>query len=219
MGFVRQAFKSACKIMLPRRVFLAQGPLRSSGGCHEIALTFDDGPDPDTTPALLELLERWRIPATFFVIGEKVERHRDIVHQIVAAGHALGNHSYSHSEPHETSTGRFLDEIRRTQDLLEEISNRSCTLVRPPKGALSPGKQLGLWRQGMTIALWNIDPRDYRMQSPQQAAAWGKGYTPRGGDIVLLHDNHPWAAHIVQAVVDNSDLVGEIRYVRLSDWI
>jgi len=220
MSFVRQVIKSACKIVLPRRMFLTQGPFHpSSGGGHEVALTFDDGPDPATTPALLELLEKWSILATFFVIGEKAERHREIVQQIVAAGHALGNHSYSHSEPRETPTDRFLDEIRKTRDLLEEIGNQPCTLVRPPKGVLSPGKQLGLWRQGMTIALWNVDPRDYRMQSRQQADAWGREYRPRGGDIVLLHDNHPWAVPIVQAVAGNSFLAGQSRYVRLSDWV
>ncbi len=224
MSFVRQIIKSTCRAVVPRRMFLTHGPRSPGEGktprCrHEVALTFDDGPDPDTTPRLLDLLDKHHVPATFFVIGEKAARHRDIVRRIVAAGHSLGNHSYSHSEPCKTSTKQFLDEIRRTQAFLEDLGNQPCTLVRPPKGVLSVGKQLGLWKQRMTIALWNTDPRDYLMQSQQQAAAWGAAYHPCAGDIVLLHDNHPWAGHIVEAVVSNSCHADRIRYVRLSDWL
>ncbi len=224
MSFVRQAIRVSCRAVVPRRMFLTEGPSSTrQGGSHhhgaEIALTFDDGPDPETTPGLLELLEKWHISATFFLIGEKAARYRDIVYQIVAAGHGLGNHSYTHSEPNQTSTTRFLDEIRKTRDLLEEISNQPCTLVRPPKGTLTTGKQLGLWKQRMTIALWNTDPRDYQMRSQQQAAEWGAAYQPCGGDIVLLHDNHPWASHIVQALATNSDQASHVTYVRLSEWV
>ncbi|HFC53936.1 MAG TPA: polysaccharide deacetylase family protein [Gammaproteobacteria bacterium] len=203
---------------------LAYGPRpKGDGGCgsvgrREIALTFDDGPDPSTTPELLDLLDRRGITATFFVVGKKAERYREIMQQIVAAGHDLGNHSYTHSEPRDTSTAVFLEEVRRTRDLVEEISNRPCRLVRPPKGALTAGKLLGLWREKMTVALWSVDPMDYRMESRQQALEWGVGYSPRGGDIVLLHDNHPWARHIVSTLAENECHADKISYVRLSKW-
>ncbi len=224
MSFIRQVVKASCRAVIPRRMFMTCGPSpgRLPGahkGCHEVALTFDDGPDPDITPKLLDLLEKWQISATFFVIGEKVVRHRDIVHRIASAGHGLGNHSYTHSEPHKTSTRQFLDEVRKTRDLLEDIGNQPCKLVRPPKGKLTVGKQIGLWKQGMSIALWNIDPRDYQMQSQQQAVDWGASYHPRGGDIVLLHDNHPWAADIVRVLANNNYQAGCVRYVRLSEWV
>ncbi len=224
MSFVRQGIKSVCKAVVPRRMFLTHGPVSPTAaglfpGRQEIALTFDDGPEPETTPKLLGLLEKWRITATFFVIGEKAARHRDIVQRIVAAGHGLGNHSYTHSEPHQTSTSHFLDEVRKTRDLLEEISNQPCTLVRPPKGMLSVGKQLGLWRERMTVALWNTDPRDYQMRSQQQAMEWVGAYQPRCGDIILLHDNHPWAGHIVEALATDSGHMDRVSYVRLSEWV
>ena len=225
MSFVRQTIKASCLAIVPRRMLLVHGPrLKGQNGSapaggREIALTFDDGPDPDTTPKLLDLLERNGIAATFFVVGEKAQRCREIVQQIVAAGHELGNHSYTHSEPRETSTAVFLDEIRRTRDLLEEIGNQPCRLVRPPKGALTVGKQLGLWRQRMTIALWSVDPMDYRMQSRQQALEWAGGYFPRGGDIVLLHDNRPWAEHIVQGLLADWSHASGVSYVRLSGWL
>ncbi len=185
-----------------------------------MALSFDDGPDPHTTPKLLDLLGEKGIVATFFLIGEKVARHRCIVERIVKGGHGLGNHTYTHSEPSETSSPRFLEEIRRTKDLLEEISGDPCRLVRPPKGELSVAKQLGLWREGMTTVLWNVDPRDYRMRSMEQARSWGVSYRPRGGDIILLHDNHRWASGIVESITQNlRQYDGAVEFVRLSKWV
>ncbi len=223
MNLVRQAVKITCSTLLPPTMFLTRGPKggRRSGGqpvCCEVALTFDDGPEPDTTPGLLEQLEKQGIRATFFLIGEKAVRHRDIVESIVAAGHQLGNHTYFHSEPAETSTVRFLDEVRRTRDLLEEISGSPCTLVRPPKGVLTVSKQLALWREGMTVVLWNADPRDYRMRSIQEAQAWVTAYRPRMGDVVLLHDNHPWAGHIAAGMAAGRQHYS-FRFVRLSEWL
>ena len=218
MNPVRQCIKGCCSALLPRRMFLAKGPSLNGGGdggCPEIALTFDDGPDPRTTPQLLDLLDDRGIVATFFLIGEKAAQYRDIVKRIVGSGHDLGNHSFTHSDPKQTSTAKFLDEVRRTKELLEEIAGRPCRLVRPPKGSLSMGKQLGLWRAGMTIVLWSVDPRDYRMESTAQAEAWGAAYRPRGGDIVLLHDNHRWALTVVGTIADN---MHEGRFVRLSKW-
>ncbi len=219
MNLIRQSIKACCTAVLPRRLFLARGPLRSRNGI-EAALSFDDGPDPRTTPGLLDLLENKGITATFFLIGEKAARHRGIVQRIVSAGHDLGNHSYTHSEPDQTSTVRFIDEIRKTRELLEEIGNRPCRLVRPPKGVLSMAKQFALWREGMTVVLWNVDPRDYQMQSMVQAETWGAAYRPRGGDILLLHDNHRWASGIVRTVADNvQQYANRVRFVRLSTWV
>ncbi len=224
MSIVRRMVKASCLAVVPRQMLLVRGPRPGGRGGSasprrcEVALTFDDGPEPETTPALLELLERYGIGATFFLIGEKARRYRGIVQQMVAAGHELGNHSYTHSEPRSISTTAFLDEVRRTRDLLEDIGGRPCRLVRPPKGTLTVGKQLGLWRERMTTVLWSVDPRDYRMSAPQQAAQWGAGYVPQGGDIVLLHDNHPWAEVIVRAMVEGGG-AGRVEYVGLSGWV
>ncbi len=204
-------------------MLICQGPGRNvqQGVVSEIevALTFDDGPCPETTPVLLDFLKEKGITATFFVIGEKAARYREIIQQIAASGHELGNHSYTHSEPRETGTKRFLDEIRKTRDLLEEITGRPCRWVRPPKGELSIGKQLGLWREGMTTVLWSVDPRDYLMSSAMQAKAWGSSYQPATGDILLLHDNHPWALDVVRAIAETGSSRGNIRFVRLARWV
>ena len=197
MSMLRQTIKGACRSLLPKSFFFTHGN-RSS---NQIALTFDDGPDPDQTPRLLDLLQKHNVRATFFVIGEKVERHRSLVERMAQEGHEIGNHSYTHSEPAATSTTKLLDEVRRTRDLIENISNRPCTLMRPPKGELTFAKMFKLWQEKQAIALWSVDPKDYQMQSTDEAITWAKAYQPTSGDILLMHDNHPYALELVTQII------------------
>ena len=100
-------------------------------------MTFDDGPNPDTTPHLLELLAEEKVPATFFLIGQQISRHTQLGKDIVNAGHAVGNHSFQHEFMPGMPLKRILEEINRTNDLLREISkNRAPNFFRPPYGIL-----------------------------------------------------------------------------------
>ncbi len=210
MSILRQGVKVACKLLLSQRFFMTHGN-RSS---NQIALTFDDGPEPDQTIPLLDLLKEHDIPATFFVIGEKAERHRELIERMVAEGHDIGNHTYTHSEPSETSTQMLIDEVRRTRDLIEEISNRPCTLMRPPKGELTLRKMYQLWKVQQTVALWSIDPKDYKMKTSEEATTWAKTYQPTPGDILLMHDNKPYVCDLVTELIQNN----QTNYTTLTNW-
>ena len=214
MSQLRQLLKSAFAAALPKSLLLTHGP-RSASDPIEIALTFDDGPHPEHTPRLLDLLADAGVRGTFFVIGERAEQHPDLIRRIVDAGHELGNHTWTHSEPSQTSAARFLDEVAQTRRLIQDLTSHDCRLTRPPKGALMIGKALGLWRQQQTVALWNIDPKDFAMSDTTAMSQWLSGYRPQSGDIVLLHDNHPRAAFTVEQLVENHAL----RFVTLSDWL
>ena len=126
MGRPRQILKTVLSIVLPRSLFLTEGrTLRSDRTCGAengpaISLTFDDGPHPEHTPRLLDELDAAGIRATFFLIGERVERNRELVCRIASSGHENGNHTWTHSEPCRTSTIQFLNEVRRTREYLEE---------------------------------------------------------------------------------------------------
>lgn len=218
MMVVRQAVRAAMTIVLPPSQWLVRGrcPLLP-GQPPQISLTFDDGPHPEHTPAVLEALDRWRLTATFFVVGREAERHPALMQRLVAAGHAVGNHTFTHSEPRTITAARWLDEIERTDRVLETWLGAHTPWVRPPKGELTWSKFAGVWRQQRTVALWNVDPRDYRMTSPSDALAWAKTYSPRHGDIVLLHDRFPHAAAIVHALGDLG-VFDRVRCVRLEHW-
>jgi peptidoglycan/xylan/chitin deacetylase (PgdA/CDA1 family) len=160
--------------------------------------TFDDGPDPIHTPFVLDALHQVGARATFFVVGDRAARHPDLVRRIVAEGHELGNHTWSHSEPAQTSTSVFLDEVERTQDFLEKLTRIRPRWIRPPKGALTFGKWRGLREKQLSIALWSHDPKDWRMKSAEELVTWCEATIPKPGDVVLLHDVHRFAGIAVR---------------------
>lgn len=225
MGLVHQGLKALLSATLSPRRFLVQGPKCAKSIGHvgekahpvEIALTFDDGPDPQHTGRVLDLLLEAGIKATFFAIGECARRHPELIRRMVKEGHEVANHTETHSEPRKTSTRVFLDEIRRTRLLLQDLTGRDCRLVRPPKGQLTAGKLCGLLREQFTVVLWNVDPRDFAMTSPQSMRTWVEGYRPRSGDIVLLHDDRPYAAVAVEEFLRNPRL-HQVRFARISEW-
>ena len=190
---VRQVLRRALEAVLPRRRLLVRGPASSGSVC----LTFDDGPDPEHTPRLLDVLKREGVPATFFLIGQKVERHPEIVRRIVQEGHAVGHHSFYHTDPQQTSAPQLRAEVQRTRELLAGLLGQPPDLFRPPHGKLTPAKLWQLWRAGQTVVLWNVDPKDWACQEADEVRAWFQRHAFRGGDIVLMHDDHPHAAEVV----------------------
>lgn len=166
-----------------------------------VYLTFDDGPHPDHTPRLLDALAKREVKGTFFVVGEACERHPKIAQRIADEGHVLANHTYYHRLPRDVTAADLRDEVERTRIVIRDITGIDSKLFRPPYGELTLGKILTLWRHGYTIALWNLDPRDYRYQA-DEVATWLRLNPPQGGDIVLLHDNHSVAHEVVPKLLD-----------------
>ena len=209
MSLLRQLAKRTLTALLPCDAIVARG---AGDG---IALTFDDGPHPEFTPRLLDALNAAGTTATFFVVGERAARHRDILQRIADDGHEIGNHTWSHSEPRETSARKLIDEVRRTRDLIEDVTSRECRLFRPPKGELTLRKLLALRREQQTIVLWNQDTKDYRMsEASDEIVAWCRSYQPAFGDIVLMHDNHPHAITAVEFLNnERSDVLSRCRTV------
>lgn len=155
-----------------------------------VALTFDDGPDPDVTPRLLELLRRHGVRGTFFVSGIRAERHPGVVREILSRGHALGNHSYRHDPLLMLrSTGRLREEIALAQKALAALDVRPLAF-RPPVGITNPRlpgvlKELGMYCLTFSCRAWD---RGNRRINGLAAAILKK---VRPGDIVLLHDVTP----------------------------
>lgn len=193
MNPIRQGVKSVLDFWLPRSLWIAHGRRDR----RSVALTFDDGPHPEYTPRVLDELLACGIPATFFLVGRNAEKYPQLVRRIVAEGHALGNHSYSHSEPRLTSAAALIAEVVRTKALLEDLTGQPVNLFRPPKGELTLRKMCGAWRAGQTIVLWNVDPRDYLARSSAPLSEWSRRYRPAAGDILLLHDTHEYCAPLI----------------------
>ncbi len=200
-NFIRQCLRSTLAFVLPRRWFMVSGP--ASSGC--VCLTFDDGPHPENTPRVLDALRAHNVRATFFVIGQRAAEHPRIVKRIIAEGHALGHHSYTHSDPHATSTKTLMNEIALTDQVLREVTGSGCGMFRPPRGQITSAKLLACIGRGLSIVLWNVDPRDYRLASVEPLKQWCAAYKPASGDVVLMHDAQPYAAEVID------DLAASVR--------
>ncbi|MGO9316455.1 MAG: polysaccharide deacetylase family protein [Terracidiphilus sp.] len=131
----------------------------------ELALTFDDGPNPLWTPRLLDLLARRGVRATFFLVGSYAQSHPDLVRQIAAAGHSIGNHSWSHRNLALASSRCIEDQLSRTSQTLAQITGTPPRFFRPPFGARRPATLRIARRLGLTPVLWNAMTSDWKNPS------------------------------------------------------
>lgn len=177
-------------ILHPRsRLF---GPNRSRLSTTErvVALTFDDGPDPEVTPRVLELLRARGVRATFFLIGRSARRHPEIVRRIVAEGHAVGNHSDGHSYMFwALPPARLLRDVRGAQRAIEEASGGRCRWFRAPVGLKNCFLHSVLKRHGLDLVSWELRFLDRRPVDARRLAARVRRRVA-AGSIVLLHDGH-----------------------------
>jgi peptidoglycan-N-acetylglucosamine deacetylase len=147
-----------------------------------IYLTFDDGPIPEATPEVLEILSSYNAQATFFMVGEKVCKYPGIFNMVREAGHALGNHTYHHLNGWRTSPGAYIDDVYRCR----EYCNTS--LFRPPYGRVTPS-QYFLLRKDFRFILWSVLTYDFhRRTTPEQCLKNAIDNT-RNGAVVVFHDN------------------------------
>jgi peptidoglycan/xylan/chitin deacetylase (PgdA/CDA1 family) len=133
----------------------------------EIALTFDDGPNPRWTPQLLELLARNEVRATFFLIGQFVATQRALVRQTHEAGHLIGNHTWTHPNLANTSSRRTREELVRTNTELEEITGSAIRFFRPPYGIRRPATLTVARELGLIPVTWNVIGNDWNAPSAE----------------------------------------------------
>lgn len=169
---------------------------------RRVALTFDDGPDPQRTPAVLDLLARQGVRATFFVVGARAEAHPELVRRMVAEGHVVGNHSYTHSRRFPLrSLGRTVEELRRTGEVLHRITGRQPRLFRPPFGVTNPTIARAVRRLGLDPVGWSIRSLDTMGQSPERVAARILRRLHPGA-VILLHDRCAGSERLVGLLVE-----------------
>ncbi len=158
-----------------------------------LALTFDDGPNERWTPGLLDLLSRRGVKATFFVVGKYVEERPELVRRAVAEGHALGNHTYSHTSLLWLGEDRIADELGRCARAVERAGcsfseTAEGRLCRPPYGRRSPAALQALRRLGYVPVLWSVTCWDWTRRATADRIERRAVRQIRGGDVILLHD-------------------------------
>ncbi len=158
------------------------------GRSDHVALTFDDGPDPATTPAFLDVLEELGWKATFFMLGTRVREAPALVAEIAAAGHEVGVHGDEHRNMLRRMPGAASDDIRRSADAIAECTGTEPEWFRPPFGILSYGALRGARRAGLATVLWTSWGRDWRKEATPQSIADDVLRRYVRGGTVLLHD-------------------------------
>lgn len=183
-----------------------------------VALTFDDGPDPDHTAPILDELTRLGVVATFFLVGRRASAHPDIVQRILQEGHAVGSHSYSHPEPWQLSLSELVREYRSGRSHVEQSARRSVPLFRPPKGYVDAPGALAMRAARVKPWLWTIDPGDWRPDVHADDILDGLAGL-RAGDVILLHDaiEGPLAPSALDRRATRAALPGIVRLARERD--
>jgi len=185
-----------------------------------VAFTFDDGPNPDTTPQVIDALEKYDIPATFFIVTQRIsgkhgEPGRELLHRELDAGFLVGSHSVSHPNLKHASADKLTKEIDASIKTLAIEANRTIGLFRPPYGAIGPSGRVRLKKLGLTEVQWSIDTLDWRSHNEDRLRKKVISMIKKeGGGVVLMHDVKPITAKVIALVLD--DLEAE-NCARLTD--
>ena len=168
---------------------------QGAAGPHQVALTFDDGPDPTWTPRILKILKEKQTLATFFVLGSQAQQFPDLLQRIQREGHEIGNHTYTHQNLGETSDEQICLELNATTRLIESITGHSTSLFRPPfngDGNPSTPGELRALRMASDLGYLtvgqSIDPDDWELPGADTIVEQVKEQRSQGGSIILLHD-------------------------------
>ncbi|MCI3861380.1 polysaccharide deacetylase family protein [Lactococcus garvieae] len=163
-----------------------------------IALTFDDGPNPATTPHLLDILKENNVKATFFTLGQKAQLSPDIVKREAKEGHEVGSHTWDHEDLLTCSPKEQKEEIERASNLVGQISGQKQTLFRPPYGNFN--KEI-LSLTNLSAINWSVDTNDWRYTSSDPVVQNTLMYA-HDGAIILLHDIHSWSVDAVPEIIN-----------------
>lgn len=167
-----------------------------------VALTFDDGPHPQHTPRVLDILREKGVRATFFLIGGHVERHPDLARRIVAEGHAVGMHTYSHYGHDRLTLERMKQDMAKTSAAFKAVLGSAPDIFRPPYGRLSWAELRYCMGCGIRTVMWDSNPQDYRKDGEDALRTRINALDLRGGNIILLHDDMPATVKTLPDVVN-----------------
>ena len=163
-------------------------------------LTFDDGPHPEHTGVLLDLLARHDAKGTFFLIGRAAEKFPDLVHRILAEGHSIGNHSMTHPKMRALGARAQWSEIDRADAVLQRFDGQERHMFRPPNGRVTlPALVACVWHR-QPLLLWSLDSLDYKL-GPAEVVRRLNTITPIGGDVLLFHDDGACAVQALEVLL------------------
>lgn len=186
---MKRTVNSILKSILPTRL------VRHTLGANAedaVLLTFDDGPHPDITPMVLDLLDEYDGRAVFFIPGKRIQLAPNLLSEIIRRGHKIGNHSYLHLTGQDLSLREYMADILKCQDALCELTGVRPKLFRPPMGVITPSTFLVARSLGLQIMRWSLDTGEYNEKRSASPVELAEAFLAnvKAGDIVLSHDDN-----------------------------
>ncbi|WP_419889080.1 polysaccharide deacetylase family protein [Paenibacillus xylanexedens] len=176
----------------------------------KVALTFDDVPDPRFTPQVLDILKKYDVRATFFIVGSRAEKHPDLVKRIVKEGHMVGNHSYNHPEFSKLSMTAFRKQILHTGDIIQRLAGYTPKMIRPPYGDINEEQLRWAAKQHYSIVNWNVDSLDWKGLSKEQVKD-NILSAVKPGSIVLQHAGGGVGSNLNGTIEALPEIIEELR--------
>lgn len=154
-----------------------------------IYLTFDDGPTPEITDWTLDTLNTYKAKATFFCIGNNIEKHPEIFKRINTEGHTIGNHTFNHLKGWKTKTQHYVENTLEAQNIIDQHNIKNSYLFRPPHGRIKPKQAKKLHEVGYRIIMWNVLSKDWDKKISKEKCLENVIQNTTSGDIVVFHDS------------------------------
>ena len=185
---------------------------RKENNQNNIWLTFDDGPEPEVTPFILNILNEENIKATFFLIGQQMEKYPDLVKKIIKNGHIIANHSYSHKNGWKSKHANYINDIEKCQNLMPRNK-----LFRPPYGKISPW-QISSLKKKYKIILWDVLSWDFCLKNNPHAVKETILNNTTSGSIIVLHNNNKSFKNLKPILKETIQTLKEKGYFFSTTW-
>jgi len=205
------------KEILPDSLLFYRGNPES----NQIALTFDDGPYPPNNEKILQILKKYNIKATFFMIGEEINRHKEMVQRVIEEGHEIGNHFFSHRSITTLTYKELKKEIINWEKVITKSfpsANNSFRLLRPPHGRIDVKTLWYAWKYGWTIVLWSLDTRDLDDILLRENIKRINSIGLKSGDIILLHEDGKYVESLIEWIIQNG-MKHNLTFCKVSELI
>jgi peptidoglycan/xylan/chitin deacetylase (PgdA/CDA1 family) len=158
---------------------------------NTVYLTFDDGPIPEITPWVLEELKKYNLKATFFCIGENIDKHPEIFHKVIKEGHSIGNHTFNHLNGWKTATEAYIENVRLCEEVIEKAIdyNLKSKIFRPPYGKLKTAQLKAIRKLGYKIIMWDVLSADFDTTISKEKCLDNVLSNVKPGSIIVFHDS------------------------------
>jgi len=156
---------------------------------NKVYLTFDDGPTPEVTEWVLELLSKEKIKATFFCIGNNIEKHPEIFKKTIDSGHSIGNHTFNHLQGWKTSSKKYTENVDLCENEICKLNTIENNLFRPPYGKIKPIQSRMLRKKGFKIIMWDVLSKDYDQSVSPEICLDNVIKNTSQGSIIVFHDS------------------------------